>query len=399
MADQLTSLGLEIDDFQTRLDAFLAEVRSEISSIIDGSADSSEGQFIRIFVDRAQSLAELIQVVHAAQYPDNASGFSLTALSRLTGTERDSATKSTVECRVNVDAGTYGIGTLIAHVDGDPTSRFVNTESVTNPGPGAANVDDVAFEAEETGPVAAPSGTLTVIAEPVTGWNSVTNAAPGGSGDADLGEAEEIDSALRQRRDSELQTGSTAVGAILTALTQIDGVSWADVLENDTDTTDINGLPPHAIEAVVLAPTVSDATLAGAIFAAKAAGIRAHGSSSDVVEDSAGHDHDIGFTRATVVDIYLEIDVDVDDETYAGDTDLETAVVTWGDANLGVGNDVILTQIIHTIIDNVGGVIDVTEIRIGRAPAPVSTSNEIMAWDEIAELDTARITVASTVVS
>jgi hypothetical protein len=399
MADELTAAGLSIDDFETRLDDLLAQVRAEISSIIDGSADSPEGQFIRIFVERVQAVAELLQGIHGAQYPDGAIGFSLTALSRLTGTERRAATNSVAYCRVNVDAGTYLAGTLVAHVSGDPTARFVNAVDVTNAGPGAADVDDVLFEAEATGPVVALSGTLTVIAEPVTGWNSVTNAPPGGQGDAVEGQDEETDAELRQRRQLELQTGSTATGAILTALSQVEGVLWVNVLENDQDDYDPNGLPPHAIEAVVHAPTVTDATLAPLLLEAKAAGIHAHGDTYTTVEDDAGEDHQIGITRASVVDVYLEVDVDVDGETYGGDSALALAVANWGDANLGVSEDVVLTQIVAAIFAGVTGIVDVTEIRIGTAPSPVSTDNLPIAWNQLGDLDTGRIVVASTEVS
>lgn len=400
MADQLTAAGLEIDDFQTRLDDLLAQIRADVSPIIDGSADSPEGQFFRIFAERVQSIAELVQEVHAAQYPDGAIGFSLQALSRLTGTEWRPATYSEASCRVNVDAGTYLAGTLVAHVSGDPTARFSNVEDVTNAGPGAANVDSVLFRAEETGPVVALSGTLTVIAAPVVGWNSITNAPPGGAGDAVEGLEDERDSELRQRRAQELQTGSTAVGAILTALSQLAGVLWVSVLENDTDLVDANGLPPHAVEAVVHAPSVADATIAAEIFAHKAAGIAAHGDTYVLVEDEGGQDHSIGLTRATVVDLYVEVDVDVDGEVYgSGDTALAQAVADWGDTTLGVGEDVVLSAMSGAIFAAVGGIVDVTAIRIGTGASPTSTVNEPIAWNELGDLDTGRIVVASTVVS
>jgi uncharacterized phage protein gp47/JayE len=253
------------------------------------------------------------------------------------------------------------------------------------------------MEAEEVGPVAALAGTLVVIAEPVSGWNTVTNAA-----DAVEGELEETDAELRQRRASELQTGSTAVGAILSALTQLDtgaGVLWAAVLENDTDLVDANGLPPKSVAPVVHLGTSTVAEVAAAVFAAKAGGIQSWGATVTEVEDSQQNTHDIGVTEATVLDVYLEVDVDVDAETYDGDSAVEAQVATWGDTTLGVGADVVLSQIVHTVLDNIAGVVDVTAIRIGLAPSPVGTSNLVVPWNQLADLDTARIDVTSTVVS
>jgi hypothetical protein len=392
--DFLDEKGLTIADFDTRLTDLLGQIHADISPIYDGSADSSEGQFIRIVTERIQSLAELVQAVHSAQYPDGAIGFSLAALARLTGTQKRPATESEVECRVNIDAGTHAIGALVAHVSGDPTARFANAVAVTNAGPGAADVDDVLFKAETAGPVAALSGTLTVIAAPVTGWNSVTNAPPGGSGDAIEGLDTETDAELRQRRAQELQTGSTATGAILTALTQTTGVVWAAVLENDTDLVDANGLPPHSIEAVVHAPTLSDAELAPIVYNAKASGIKANGDAFTQVKDTSGHYQSIGITRATILDTYLEIDVNVNAESYAGDDALKAAVVAWGDSTLGVGDDVVLWQVGQAA--GVEGVEDVTAIRIGLAAPPTSTVNLAVDWNEIADLDTSRITVTAT---
>jgi len=90
---------------------------------------------------------------------------------------------SYASCRVNVDAGTYPAGSLIAHVNGEPDDRFINTVAVVATSAGE-NVDGVLFRSESGLTVEAPNNQLTQIAEAVSGWNSITNSPPGGGGAA-----------------------------------------------------------------------------------------------------------------------------------------------------------------------------------------------------------------------
>jgi uncharacterized phage protein gp47/JayE len=394
MTDELTSAGLNIDDLQTRIDALVAELRVSIAPNIDAEADSSEGQFIRLFAERAQSIGELIQAVHSSQYPEGAIGVSLEALALLTGTARKQATKSIVVATCNIDPGTYLAGTLIAHVAGDPTARFVSIEDAVNSGGSPADID-VDFEAEETGIVRAYAGTLTVIAEAVTGWNSVTNAV-----DAIVGTVVETDAELRLRRQEELASGSANVNAISTDISQIEGVEFVTVYENDTDVTDANGLPPHSVECIVHAPGVTDDDIAEVIFASKAGGIQAHGDTIVVVQDNQGENHAIGLTRAAVVDVYCAIDINIIEENYSGDSVVKQAIADHGDSVFGVGDTISIAQIIFAAMnpENVLGVDDVTEVRLGTSYPPTQTTSLSVGSDEIGNLDTARIEVNTTAV-
>lgn len=68
-----------------------------------------------------------------------------------------------------------------------------------------------------------------------------------------LGSGEESDNVLRTRRVVELgRRGSSTVAAMRADILQVDGVTFCAVYENDTDSTDSAGRPPHSLEAVVL---------------------------------------------------------------------------------------------------------------------------------------------------
>lgn len=378
----LTPTGFETKSVETIKAEIEAELRSRISPALNLAADSVIGQIVGTIASQLGQLWEVASETYASQYPDSANGFSLTSVAAITGTKREAATKSTVEATIDVDAGTYAIGDLVAHVAGDPTARFVNAVEVVS----AGGTEDVMFESESTGPVRANAGTLTQIATPVSGWNSITNAV-----DAELGSDEESDSALRSRRETELAArGSTTADAIRVDILQLDGVDSAAVYVNDTDATDVNGLLPHSIEAVVEGGDQDE--IAETIYLSKAAGINTNGSTTRTVVDSQNISHSIKFSRPTVKTVYLDIFVTVEGDTYGGDDAIKEALVDYGDETYAVGDDVILSKLV-AVIFGVSGVLDVTSIEAGFSITPSGTTNLTVGVRELADLDTARITV------
>ncbi|MCK5641950.1 MAG: baseplate J/gp47 family protein, partial [Gammaproteobacteria bacterium] len=234
---------------------------ANINPALDQTAQGPIGQLNGINSAKLREIWELVEAAYNAFNPDSASAASLDNVVALCpGIIRDAATKSAVECTCNLDNGTYAIGELVAHVVGNPEARFVNTEAVTvAAGPSDEDLD---FEAEETGEVVALSGTLTVIAEPVTGWNSVTNAS-----DADVGSPIETDTELRTRREETIRfSGSATVEAIKADVLDIDEVETAIVEENEDDEVQ-NGLLPHSVHVVIWdgsVPAADDAEVATA---------------------------------------------------------------------------------------------------------------------------------------
>lgn len=374
-----------------------AELEEEVKASISGAfpglnlgADSPFGELITAQARQLRAAYELLSAAYAAGDINQATGRQLGFLTKLTGTPQNPASASLVTCTCDLDAGSYAAGDLVAHVLGDPTARFANRDAVTSPG----GSNSVVFEAEATGPVRANAGTLTVIAETVVGWNSVTNPL-----DATLGSLIEQDAALRVRQAQELdQAGSNRVDAIRANLYLVEGVTFADVLENVTDSTDSNGLPPHSLNAIVLGGDPND--VCESLFSHKPGGIQLYAGATNIetenVTDDKNNVHVVSFNRPATVSIYLDITLTVDADTYSGDTELKQAVVDWGDSTLGVGDDVTLSRIVATIFQNVTGILDVTLIEVGNAPSPSQTTNYVIAPREIADLDTGRINLTVT---
>lgn len=393
----LSDTGFEAKTLETILAELEADVRTTIGAGVDTAPDSPTGQMLAIFASKVREVWELAQAVYASQYPASASGFSLTNVSAITGTKRKAATKSKVLANVNVDMGTYAIGTLVAHVLGQPTRRFSNSVEVVNAGPGAATINGVLFEAEETGPVVANAGTLTVIAAAVAGWNSITNPL-----DATKGTTVEVDTPLRTRRESELATkGSTTVNAIRADVSALEGVLGVQVLENDTDTTDGNGLPPHSVEVIVQGGDNTE--IAKAIFNAVAAGITTYADPAGddqtvVVQDSANENHTVKFSRPTLVPIYLIATLTAEADTWVGDDFVKAVLVDFAAANYRVGSDVITSRLVAELWNKVPGLVTIASVNAGTAPGPVSDADIVITARQLPTVATINQVVVETLV-
>lgn len=210
----------------------------------------------------------------------------------------------------------------------------------------------VTFECTQTGAITPAIGDLTDIVTTYAGWDSVSNNVP-----ANTGREAESDTALRQRWNNSLYTRSVGMtDSIASALLTLNGVTSAYVYENDQDTTDADGRPPHSIEAVVNGGENDEIGLV--IWQKKSAGIDTYGSQSVSINDSQGFPHTINFNRPLVVPIYLDIAVtEYPEESLPpnAQTMIVDAVINYGNT-LTVGNDVILQRFMGAIYQNVPGI-------------------------------------------
>lgn len=248
----------------------------------------------------------------------------------------------------------------------------------------------VKFECATAGAITPALGDLSQIVTVYAGWDSVSNNVA-----ANTGRLAESDTALRQRWNGSLYARSVAmVDSIAAALLTLNGVTVARVYENDSDSTDGDGRPPHSIEAVVAG---GDADEIGAvIWQKKAAGIDTYGSQSVSVTDSQGYNHTINFNRPIPIYVWLDITItEYPEETLPPDasTVITEAVIAYGDS-LTVGNDVILQRFMGAIYQAVNGVGYITITAATGIPAGAYSSNNISVDDRhTAEFDAARVTV------
>ncbi len=376
----------------------LEEIKGEIETdeldTIDPSLNLQPeqpiGQINAIISRKLAEVWELAQVAYNAFDRGSAEGLLLDNIGGLTGTPREAASKSVVEVTLDLDASfSKGIGEMMAHVTGQPEIKFVNRDAVAST---TAGTYTAWFESVDYGPVVANAGTLEEITSPITGWNSVTNAA-----DATPGSLEETDEEYRQRQEDELaSTGSSTVDAIRVDLLDVDGVEQAYVFENVTMTTDGGGVPAKAIECVVYdgSPAAADDDeIAQAIWDTKPSGCESYGSTSGTATDSLSVERTVAFSRATIVPIYLEFDISVDASKFpvGGAMLVKEAARDRGNL-LELGDDVV-ALVLRASALAIQGVKDVVELRLGTSSSPAGTSNLTMTSRQIAKFDTSRIVV------
>ena len=248
----------------------------------------------------------------------------------------------------------------------------------------------IKFECATAGAITPALGDLSQIVTVYAGWDSVSNNVA-----ANTGRLAESDTALRQRWNGSLYARSVAmVDSIAAALITLNGVTAARVYENDQDTTDADGRPPHSIEAVVAG---GDADEIGAtIWQKKAAGIDTFGSQSVTVKDSQGFDHVINYNRPIPVYVWLDVEVtEYPEEFLPPDavTIITDALIEYGNS-LTVGKDVILQRFMGAIYQAINGVGYITIKAATGIPAGAYSTNNINIDDRhTAEFDAARVTV------
>ena len=391
----MSEYGISSTGFKRkRLDLLLEELNSEVKSIFGDnfnvSPESPDGQINGVISESNANLWEIAEEAYNAFNPKAASGVTLSNLVQLNGITRLPATKTRAELSITGDSGTVvPLGSLVSTSD---TGDSLSTDTaVTLDGAGNGNVFATALE---FGDISMLSGTITIIDSPVAGWDTVTN-----NSDAAIGSDQESDPELRARRQRSVATESQAIiDGIRAGVENIDNTTQALVLENDTDTTDANGLPPHSFQVIVVGGLNSD--VANVIWLKKPAGILAFGDITEQVIDSQGISHDISFSRPVIVDIYVEVTL----TTFAeypvnGDDLIKQAIVDYANGDLvegrsfGLSDDVIYTRL-YTPINSVGGH-EVDDLQIGIVDPASGTANVSIGITEIANFEIANIVVNS----
>ncbi len=383
------SFGLTVDGFaQMTLDDLKTDIenalKAEFGDSIDLTPQSPFGILTGVMAERFADLWALGGALDAAFTPDGATGTFLDNLCGITGTMRLPATYSTVTVTVSGTPGTVLAAGKVVSVATIGT-RFVLAGGTI----GGGGTVDLLATAEQTGPKIAAAGTLTVIATPVAGWASVTNAL-----DATPGTNIETDAALRIRREVAIRaSGLASLDSIRAAVLAVTGVTACSVFENTTEITDTDGLAPHSIEALVQGG--DDTAVLEALFASVAAGIATNGTSTAQVADSEGGLHWMAFSRPSEEDVWVIVNATIDTSLYPsdGDAQVKQAIIDWGDQQKA-GKDVVAAGVSAQVF-KIPGVLD-AEVLIGLSDPPTLSATLPMSLRQIATYDTSRVAVNAT---
>lgn len=201
--------------------------------------------------------------------------------------------------------------------------------------------------------------------------------------DATPGTDLESDTDFRKRRNELLQfAGTGTLDAVRADVLSVTGVTDVIALENVTSLVDANGLPAKSFEIICVGGLDQD--IGDAIWASKPAGMESHRDPGPngvtvTVQDSQGIDHDVNFSRPEEIQIYVEVDVTVDQDEFGdgdqliGEQNVIAAIVAEG-LNQDIGEDLIILRYRCAPLE-VTGVIDVTSIKMDTVSPPVNTAN------------------------
>lgn len=253
------------------------------------------------------ALDETLQQAYNSKDPNKASGVDLDVIASLTGTSRSEGTASTVTgfvlSGVASPLTTVPAGTIFESVT--TGSRWTLDQQWTLDSSGQAIVD---ITCTVVGPTEADAGTITRIITTVPGLTSCNNPSP-----ATPGTGIESDSSLRVKRATAVgRPGNNQIDSMLSELYAVDGTRRVKVYENDTNTTDSNGLPPQSIAPIIDGGT--DADVAMAIYIKKNPGVALYQAGLPITVDVVSPAYPdnvktIRFSRPVYVDMIVNITI------------------------------------------------------------------------------------------
>jgi uncharacterized phage protein gp47/JayE len=258
-------------------------------------ADSQDGQLLAVFASSINDANATSVAIYRSFSPATAYGDALSSNVKINGIARKVASFSTADLLIVGQAGvtiTNGIAK-----DTNNNQWTLPTSVVIPPG------GDITVTATCTslGAVTAAAGEINQIGTPTRGWQTVTNPAA-----AAVGAPVESDAALRLRQTVSTALPSlTVLDGIIGAVSDVSGVTRLRAYENDTGTTDANGLPPHSISLVVEGGDAD--AIAAAIAQKKTPGAGTYGTTAIVVQDVYGRPISIRFFRPSTAALTVAI--------------------------------------------------------------------------------------------
>lgn len=344
--------------------------------------DSQDGQLIAVFALALLDTYQAMEQVYQGFSPSTASGETLSRVVKINGIRRQAGSYSTADVTITGTAGTTITNGIIADVAGQ---KWDLPETVVIPSSGQIVVTATA---QDEGEITAQAGQITKIMTPTRGWQTVTNAAA-----ATVGAATETDAALRLRQAySVALPSSTILEGTLGAVLSVDGVSKATIYENDTSSTDANGIPAHSISVVAQGGSATD--IAKAIWLKKTPGCGTYGTTAEVITDSNGIATTIRFYRPTITAVAVTVNITPEAGYLAATGEAIKAAVAKYINDLAIGADVSIARVTAAAI-TAGPAYDVSSVTIGKVGQSQSASNLVIPFNGLATCDTDDISVVT----
>jgi len=337
-----------------------------------------------------------LESIYNNRWISTATGHTLDEVVQYLGLKRQEGTKSVADVVFDgADLTEIPENFLVKTAEQEPV-QFKTVESGFIDG-GSIILQVQALEDGKNGNVAAR--TITEVVNPISGLDLIDNPSS-----AQGGIERETDHELRERyiQSYDRAGGSTTNSIRANILEETDAIT-SIILENITMSTDSNGLPPKSFESIVYGGV--NENIAQAIFDKKPAGIESFGNISVLLDDDSGNEQAVGFSRASEISIYVDMDISTDSNLFPsdGNTQIKDEIIEYiggelsdGSYSMGlsISGDVFYNKIIDLIF-NVTGVEDVNTLYIGISSSPTGEVNTSVNFREVALTDSSWIVITN----
>lgn len=299
LAATISATGISAPSFEEILSSLQATFQSIYGSDVVLDPSSQDGQMLAVFADAQNDSNNATIGAYNNFSPATAQGVGLSSVVKINGLQREASSNSTAVITVVGQGGTVIPAGLVGD-DQNLGTVWALPLGVLIPNTGSANVTATCTT---PGAVSAASGTLTQILNPTLGWQSATNAS-----NAAPGAPVEKDAELRQRQSvSTSLPAQSVIGGVYGTVANLPGVSRLAIYENDSNSTDGNGVPAHSISVVVQGGSAT--AIAQAIEQKKTPGTGTYGSTSELVLDPIGVPVVINFFVLSLVTITVGVNI------------------------------------------------------------------------------------------
>lgn len=370
----ITSAGITAPTYADILASLQASAQLVYGADVYLGADTQDGQMLGIFAKGMSDVNDACIAVFNQLSPQTAQGVGLSSIVKLNGIARNIASNSQVDVLIGGSVGTVITNGVVGDVNGNSWNL---PTLITIPSAGQILITATAVD---PGAIAANPGQVNIINSPTRGWSTVTNPSA-----ASLGAPVESDAALRVRQAQSVALPAlTVLAATTAAIEAITGVTEVKPYENDTNTTDVNGLPPHSIAMVVQGGDA--AAIATAIMIKKTPGCFTYGTTTIPVVDSVGVQHNISFFVPTNVPITVQVNLtSFQGYTAATGVAIQQAIADYINNTLHIGDDVYLSKI-YLPANLFGGPgseqYDITTLLIAKVPNSPGSIDLVIAFNE-----------------
>lgn len=385
----VTASGISAPDYQTILSTITDYFQQIYGTDAYLEPDSKDGQMVALVALAVHDANNTAIQVYSSFSPSSGMNDALTRNVKINGITRKPATNSTVDLTLTGTAGT----TITNGSVKDANSITWNLPASATIGVGGSVT--VTATCANSGAVAAVAGSVTKINTPTRGWTAVSNTNA-----ATVGSPAESDAQLRIRQSQSVAIPAlTPFEAVDGAIANVSGVTRHKLYENDSGSTDSNGVPAHCIAAIV--DGGDSAAIAQIIRGKKGQGVSTYGSTTVTVPDKYGNPHPISFSRSTNVPIYAAITLKV----FTGYTaqigeQIKQAIADYING-LTIGDDVLLSRLYSPAnlgVESGGNAkyYDINALAIGKSASSLSAANVVIAFNESASCSTANIALTVT---